>query len=285
MALSIVLHGSRIMSYATLMVYVDTDRTPEERVRLAARLAGQFNAALVGLSAIATRPPVAVEGMVIAESTTAEIKEMRAKLADKGNWFRNIAGADHRHVEWRSALDFPTVALAREARIADLVVIGQQASSGDVYSSLDPGGVVLKVGRPTLVVPEGVSVMRADHIVIGWKDTREARRAVRDALPFFREATRISIVEICAPGEEGAAQQHMNDVVRYLNRHRIIGGPRIILHRDRSGAALLIRLAQEEGADLLVTGAYGHSRLGEWIFGGVTRELLATSPICCLMSH
>jgi hypothetical protein len=156
-----------------------------------------------------------------------------------------------------------TVALAQEARIADLVVIGEQASSGDVYSLLHPGGVVLMVGRPTLVVPEGVSVLRADHIVIGWKDTSEARCAVRDALPFFREVTRISIVEICAPGEEGAAQEHMN-VVRYLNRHRIIGGP---------------------GADLLVTGAYGHSRLGEWIFGGVTRELLATSPICCLMSH
>ena len=273
------------MSYATLMVYVDTDCMPEHRVRLAARLAGQFNAALIGLSAIAIRPPVAAEGMIVAETTPAEIKEMRAKLADKGNWFRNIARAVHRNVEWRSVVDLPTVALAREARIADLVVIGQHASSRDVYSSLDPGEAVLTVGRPTLVVPEGVSVLRADHIVIGWRDTREARRAVRDALPFFREATRVSIVEICAPGEEGAAQENMNEVVRYLNHHRIIGGPRIILHQNGSGAALLIRLAQEEGADLLVTGAYGHSRLGEWIFGGLTRELLATSPICCLMSH
>jgi nucleotide-binding universal stress UspA family protein len=273
------------MSYATLMVYVDADRMPEERVRLAARLAGQFNAALIGLSAVAIRPPVAAEGMVIAETTAAEIKEIRAKLAEKGNWFRNIAGTVHRNLEWRSVLDFPTGALAREARIADLVVIGQHAPLGDVYSSVDPGEMILKAGRPTLVVPEGVSVLRADRIVIGWKDTREARCAVRDALPFFREATRVTIVEICAPGEEGAAQEHMDEVVRYLNRHRIIGGPRVILHRDRSGAALLIRLAQEEGADLLVTGAYGHSRLGEWIFGGVTHELLATSPICCLMSH
>lgn len=77
----------------------------------------------------------------------------------------------------------------------------------------------------------------------------------------------------------------MDDVGRYLNRHHITGGARVILHRDGSAAALLIRLTQDEGADLLVTGAYGHSRLGEWIFGGVTHELLATSPICCLMSH
>ena len=283
--MSIVLRGSRIMSCATIMVYVDTDRMPEHRVRLAARLAGQFNAVLIGLSAMAIRPPVVTDGMVIAGTTAAEFEEIRTKLADKGNWFRNIAGAVHRNVEWRSVVDLPTVALPREARIADLVVIGQHASSRDVYSSLDPGGAILRMGRPTLVVPEEVSVLRADHIVIGWRDTREARRAVRDALPFFREATRVSIVEICAPGEEGAAQENMNEVVRYLNRHRIIGGPRVILHRDGSGAALLIRLAQDEGADLLVTGAYGHSRLGEWIFGGVTRELLATSPICCLMSH
>jgi len=182
-------------------------------------------------------------------------------------------------------LDVPSVALAREARVADLVFVGQHAASGDVYSALDPGRVVLWTGRPTLVASEGVTVLRADHIVIGWKDTPEARRVVRDALPFLQEATRVTIVEICASGEESAARERMDDVARYLNRHHITGGPHVILHRDGSPATLLIRLAQDEGADLLVTGAYGHSRLGEWIFGGVTHELLATSPICCLMSH
>jgi nucleotide-binding universal stress UspA family protein len=223
--------------------------------------------------------------VLVADTNPTNVKEIRAKLADKGNRFRCIAGAIHRNVEWRSVLDFPTEGLASEARSADLVIIGQHAPSGDVYDVLDPGRVILRVGRPTLVVPEGVTVLRADHIVIGWKDTREARRVVRDALPFLHEATRVTIVEICASGEEVAAQERMDDLARYLNRHRITAGPRVILHRDGSGAALLIRLAQDEGADLLVTGAYGHSRLGEWIFGGVTRELLATSPICCLMTH
>jgi len=273
------------MSYATLMVYVETDRMPEQRVHLAAHLANKFNAALMGLSALAIRPPSVAEGIVVTETTATDIKELKAKLADTGNRFRSIAGAIHRNVEWRSVLDFPTEAMVREARIADLVIIGQHEAPGDIYNALDPGEAVLRAGRPILVVPDGVSSLRSDHVVIGWKDTREARRAVRDALPFLREATRITIVEICAPGEEGAAQEHMDDVARYLNRHRIVGGPRVILHRDGSGGALLIRLAQDEGADLLVSGAYGHSRLGEWIFGGVTRELLTTSPICCLMSH
>jgi nucleotide-binding universal stress UspA family protein len=130
-------------------------------------------------------------------------------------------------------------------------------------------------------VPDGVGALRSEHVVIGWKDSREARRAVQDAIPFLQEATRVTAVE----GEEAAAQEHIDDVARYLTRHRISCGPRIIIHQEGPGAGQLIRLAQDEGADLIVAGAYGHSRLGEWMFGGMTRDLLATSPICCLMSH
>jgi nucleotide-binding universal stress UspA family protein len=272
------------MSYATLMVYVDADGAPEARVRLAAGLADKFNATLIGMSALAAAP-IMPEGILAQSLTEVEVREMRAKLADRGNWFRRIAGGDHRRREWRAVLEFPTDALAREARSADLIVIGHAGRTQGIYGSLDPAGTVLTIGRPTLVVPDAASTLRADHVVIGWRDTREARRAVQDALPLLHQASRVTVVEICGSGEESAAREHLDDVARYLERHRISGGPRVILRREGSGASLLVRLAQDEGADLLVTGAYGHSRLGEWIFGGVSRELLATSPICCLMSH
>ena len=210
---------------------------------------------------------------------------MRTKLAHRGEWFRRIADANHRKVDWRAMLDFRAVALPREARSADLVIIGQVKAPVNAYTALDPGEAILKAGRPMLVVPDEVSTLRGEHVVIGWKDTREARRAVCDALPFLQRATRVTIVEACGPGEEKAAVGRLDDVARYLARHRVDGGPRIMLEQRGSGAEQLIRNAQEEDADLLVTGAYGHSRLGEWIFGGMTRELLATSPICCLMSH
>jgi nucleotide-binding universal stress UspA family protein len=279
-----VLKGSA-MSYATLMVYVDADNTPEQRVHLAASLADKFNATLIGLSALAIRSPFVAERVVIQEVIRDVINEIRAKLASKENWFRSIAGDDHRKLEWRPVLNFPSEALAREARSADLVVLGQSKGVRNAYTSLDLGRAVLKIGRPTLVVPNGVDSLRAAHVVIGWKDTREARRAVQDSLPFLREATRVTIVGICESGEENAARERLDDVARYLMRHRISGSPRVILHQEGSGAALLIRFAQDEAADLLVTGAYGHSRLGEWILGGMTQDLLATSPICCLMSH
>ena len=273
------------MPYAAVMIYIEGEGMPEQRVRLAAGLAGRFTAALIGVSALAIPPPIVADGMVMDGVTDVDIKLMEAKLADRGKWFRGIAGEDHPELEWRSELDFPTEAVARAARSADLVVIGRDKMRGSAYISLDPGEALLKMGRPTLVVPEGVSALRAEHVVIGWKDTREARRAVQDSLPFLQQAARVTIVEACGEGEEKTALGRLDDVTRYLTRHRIKGGPKVMLEQKGSGAEQLIRIAHEERADLLVTGAYGHSRLGEWVFGGMTRDLLATSPICCLMSH
>ena len=272
------------MSYATIMVYVEADSMPRERVRLSAQLASKFNATLIVVSARAIRPPILVGGIGVAALPDG-IPDIEARLAEKAKWLQLVVGADRPKLSWRPAVDFPVDALAREARSADLVVIGPMLVPGDAYGSLDPGEAILRLGRPALFVPGDVAVLQAEHVVIAWRDVREARRAVQDALPLLHEASRVTIAEICKPGDEERAQARLGDVASYLARHRINGGPRVILHREGSGAAQLIKLAQEDGADLLVTGAYGHSRLGEWIFGGVTRDLLASSPICCLMSH
>ena len=93
------------------------------------------------------------------------------------------------------------------------------------------------------------------------------------------------LFEARGEGEQTTALGRLDDVARYLSRHRVEGGPRVMVRQEGSGAAQLIEIAHEERADLLITGAYGHSRLGEWVFGGMTRELLSSSPICCLMSH
>jgi hypothetical protein len=95
-------------------------------------------------------------------------------------------------------------------------MIGQMKGPGGSLGSLDPGEALLKIGRPTLVVPDGVSSLRAEHVVIGWKDAREARRALQDSLPFLHEATRVTVVEICDPGKESTAQKQINDVVHYF---------------------------------------------------------------------
>jgi nucleotide-binding universal stress UspA family protein len=272
------------MSYATLLVYVNADRPSKQLVGVAAGLADKFSAKLIGLSALAVLPPFVAEGVVIVDNATEfDIAKMKATLADAGSRFGAAASAD-RETEWRSAIEFPTQTLISEARCADLILI-EKSKSGDIYRSIDAGAAILGAGRPFLVVPAAVRSLAAEHVVIGWKDTREARRAVQDALPFLHEAKRVTIMEICENDEMDIARHDVADVVRYLAQHRIKAESRIEIQARGSGADQIIGLAEDEGADLIVTGAYGHSRLNEWVFGGMTRDLLTSSPICCLMSH
>jgi nucleotide-binding universal stress UspA family protein len=268
--------------YRTLMVYVEDAALSESRIRLAADLAERYDATLIGFSAQMVRPPFVAGGVIIEEETEADVT---ARLAEREGHFRRILGSERRNVEWRSTVAPPTEALGRHARGADLIVIGQTRAKGDGYDSLDPVRAILRAGRPMLVVPDDTSELRMEHVVIGWKDSREARRAVMDALPFLHEAARVTIVEVCGAGEEESTLENLGDIARYLEHHKIKGNLEVVHHRDKSDGEQLIELSRNEHADLLVTGAYGHSRLGEWVFGGVTRDLLASSPICCLMSH
>jgi nucleotide-binding universal stress UspA family protein len=274
------------MSYATLLVYVNVDRVPKQLVSVAAGLADKFSAKLIGLSALAIMPPVAAEGVVIVDNATEfDIAQMKAKLEQAGNKFRAVAESDHQ-TEWRSFLEFPTETLITEARCADLIVVEKNEASWNIHRVADNGSAILGAGRPFLVVPTAVKSLAAEHVVVGWKDTREARRAVQDALPFLHEAKRVTIVEICEKDQMETTRHHVDDVVGYLGRHRVKAEARVETQLlGSTGADQIIGLALDEGADLLVTGAYGHSRLNEWVFGGMTRDLLTSSPICCLMSH
>src|SRR5271166_76621 len=210
------------MSYASILVYVDADRKPEQRVRIAAGLADRFNAILIGLSSLGIPPTVVLpNGMVIDQPTDVDFALMKARLAQNGAWFNSIAAAPNRKLEWRSELDLPEEAWVRQTRAADLVVMGTAKTAGGVDSSLNVGALILKMGRPALIVPEGIGSLVAERVVIGWKDTREARRAVQDALPFLHLAAHITIVEACGEGENNRAQARLNDVALYLKRHRI----------------------------------------------------------------
>ncbi len=209
------------MSYATLMAYIDFNDTPKDRVSLAVGLRDKFNTTLIGLCALAIKPVFLDESFSTYRVTDADLGIIMDKIASKGDWFRGLAQTEHRTVEWRPVLDFPMEVLPREARSADLVIIGRTKSLGDAYSSLDPGVALLRIGRPTLIVPDGVTSLRADRVVVGWKDTREARRAVRDALPFLRSSRRVTIAEISHPGGEDTAAEHITDVINYLARHGV----------------------------------------------------------------
>ncbi len=273
------------MSYATLMVHVDVDAKLGRRVNIAADLAERFRARLIGIAGWA---PMSVSAPEEPGNDTTQsdfhLQDMKTLLEQKGKEFRAAVSKLDGRTEWRFELDFPTEVVAREARAADLVIIGNERENRDPFRALDPGTLLLKAGRPVLVVPKGVASLSPRHVAIAWKDVREARRAVLDALPFLREAETVMIVEVVESGGDQAPHGG-KDVATYLARH----GIKVVTERVRpaevTAANSLLRLIEDENISLIVTGAYGHSRLGEWAFGGVTHDLLLESPICCLFSH
>jgi len=273
------------MTVAAVMVYVDPAQQAEEQVRVARSVATKLDASIIGVSAFAVEPSFVAEGVVIEETTPEDLKRMKAALAEKGQWFKEIVGFPKEKVEWRWGVEFPTVFLANEARSADLVVFKSRRGKVDPYHLIDPAGAVLRMGRPSILVPDHVHELQVDRVIVGWKDTREARIVVRDALPFLRKASRVTIIEICASDEQDLARRHVHDVAKYLQGHGVKSETDVRVHMAESDARHLIRVAKEEGADLIVTGAYGHSRLGEWMFGGMTRGLLDEAPVCVMMSH
>jgi nucleotide-binding universal stress UspA family protein len=119
---------------------------------------------------------------------------------------------------------------------------------------------------------------------VAWKDAREARRAIHDALPFLKLADEVSIAVAKPPGAEDADAQ-IADVAKYLERHDVHVAEQISTIAGEDEEDVLLDLARQHRVNLIVAGAYGRTRLSEWIFGGVTRRLLLNSPVPCLLSN
>lgn len=275
------------MAFASIMVHVDFDEQAQERIGVAAGLAARFNALLIGVAGWPLRKSGVLERSdteypPLEQSLRAQILEQLDKL---GETFRRAAGDNPHGVEWRASYHFPNEVIAAQARAADLIVIGRETLPGDAYRTFDPGAVILACGRPVLVVPRGTGRVQASRVLVAWKDGREARRAVRDALPFLKEAQSVTIAAVGAQELEPAVREQVADLARYLEHHRVAHRQEIVASTGEADGQVLLRIAEEQKADLIVAGAYGRSRLSEWIFGGVTRDLLIGSKVPCLFSN
>jgi nucleotide-binding universal stress UspA family protein len=275
------------MSFATMMVSVDPQTASSTRVQFAIDLADRFTATLIGVSGQGLMPIVADGGAGImpAQFAEDEYEQIMTDLALRQSWFHKTTEKSRVPTEWRSAVEPPTSLLAREARAADLIIVGQQRSFVDFTRVVDPADMVLRAGRPVLAVPPGTNTLNGKSVLIAWKDVRESRRAIQDSLPFLHEAEKVIVAEI-SEGDTDAdeARKHLEDVVHYLARHRIKASAWVPTSNGKP-VEVLLDLAKKEAIGLIVAGAYGHSRVGEWLFGGVTKALLNTSPVPCLFSH
>lgn len=275
-------------TYKTIVVGVDRGHRSPARMEIAARLAGGFGARLVALFALSAEP-------VSTYSDVRELMEQAAKRwydeasAEAERVFARVAGAGA-DARFRRTREDALAAMRVEGRLADLVILGQQDHRREDDSGLQPSftdEMVLSVGRPVLCIPcAGEFPTIGERVLVAWDGSREAARAVTDALPFLKRAKQVDIaifnpekLPLARESEPGAP------LVEYLACHGVKANLAIQHKAGESIGERLLSLAFDRSADLLVMGAYGHSRTRELILGGVTRTIRESMTVPVLMAH
>jgi nucleotide-binding universal stress UspA family protein len=276
------------MSYKTILVHLDSPPRSAEWLAFAFGLAAQFEAHLVGLYSPGVRR---IPSYALAEAGAALrdlVEQRRAENARQAQKQFREAAARHGDAgaEWRAA-DTAAAAVCLSARYADLVVAAQPEPQDAPEARLLADELALSAGRPVLFVPyAGRFAAAGKRVLIAWDGGREAARAVSDALPFLKRAEAVEVAVFDPErGRRNHGEQPGADIGLYLARH----GVKVSAHRQSGagfdvGAQILSRAA-DTSADLIVIGAYGHSRMRELVLGGVTRTMLESMTVPVLMSH
>jgi len=279
------------MKLSDILVLVDASPRAQMRLDIAAALARQYGAHLTALQVIDVAIPVMAMGdgggggAVIAElmeqmRQSALVAGVKLKAA-----FETALAREGIMGEWRQVEGTTPEILALHGRYADLLVMGQDDPESDSAGHLET--VLFDSGRPVLAIPFAGSFKTiGKRVLVGWNASREASRALHDALPLIAKAETTTVFlanpkrGLGAHGEEPGA-----DIARHLARHGLKVEVAKAIADDVADSALLLNQASDMGADLLVMGAYGHSRLREFILGGVTRSLLREMTVPVLLSH
>jgi nucleotide-binding universal stress UspA family protein len=281
------------MAYRTILVHLTTDKLTNGRVATAAALAQQFDAHLIGLAPTGwtQMPAMAMPGIDLAGYEAAAIAELRRQgqlcAASFDEQVRRLGVTTY---ESRVEEGDASGVMALAARYCDLTVVSQTdpdtAPAGP--SLILPQEVLLQSGRPLLVLPYAGtwSIAPAARILVGWNASREATRAIHDALPLMKKATSVEVAVFEPPADVDRAHGELPgaDIALWLARHGVTVNVKHVPVKVAAGEALLSHAADMD-ADLIVTGGYGHSRLRQAVLGGVTRTLLRSSPVPVLLSH
>jgi nucleotide-binding universal stress UspA family protein len=271
------------MPFKALLTHVADDRSCASRLRMTAGVARVLGAEIIGLGARAPWPYATNGGR--GDAFEAILEDARRSLETARRQFQDQLGDPAIAKSWRSEVGYPDDVMASHARAADLIL--SYPTRGEVDRTLyaTPDTLVMETGLPVLLMPSKEAQFRADTILLAWKNTRESRRAISVTLPLLAGAKRVLVAAVCGAAEIGPVEQELADVVQRLARHGVNATSLAEAGAPGAAGGKLLRIAETDKSDLIVAGAYGHSRLREWVLGGVTRDLLADGRRFVLLSH
>lgn len=274
--------------YSTLMVYLDPFADNLHLLQITAALADRFNASVRCVSATRLVGVAYDVGGIPGGIVDVGHGELVEQLEANKQSALAVLQRPGRQVEWRTiVIPGPLeAAVIGEICGADLVIASanyrESLTRGTPF--LNIGDLVMQSGRPVLIIPPATVELKAHHVLVAWKDTREARRAVSDALPLLQSAERVLVVQLAREKNIANAELGVAEVLGWLKRHEVSAQGMTLPEHGRNGPQLA-EVAANEGIELIVAGAYGHSRFREWALGGVTRNLLLYGDLCALVSH
>src|SRR5882757_5435775 len=285
------------MSFKDILIHLDEGPRSSTRLKIAVDLARRQKAHLTGIFVVdipgsdlffgAGMPFSAGGGMDQMVSSLRTEATSRAEAA--GQEFREALRRDGLEGEWRTVEGDTISLLALHARYADLTVLGQP-NEDEAYKGPSADAVLVNVllssGRPILAVPYAGKFERVgERVLVAWNASREATRAVNDALPLLRDATAVTVLAVNPRhGIDGHGDVPAADIALHLARHGVKAEAAHTVAHDISEGDALLSYAADLGADLIVSGGYGHSRAREMVFGGVTRTLLQEMTVPMLLS-
>ena len=285
------------MAVKDILVHLDTSPRTDTWLSIAAGLAVKHGAHLTGLCVIDLPPPDVFYGFPSAfmdvqraEDVIARMRETRLQEIEAVETkFRDRLRRDGLSGEWRVVEGDTAEVLALHTRYADLTVLGQPDPSAVEPNRYGQFSVstLMSCGRPLLVVPfAGSFDDLGANVLVGWNASAEAARAVNEAIPLMQRATKVTVLSINPRrGINGDGDVPAADMALHLARHGIRAEAAHTVAHDIPEGDALLSYAADIGADLLVCGMYGHSRLRELAFGGVTRSLLTEMTLPVFMMH
>lgn len=276
------------MAVKDLLVHVDAGAATPARLDLAVALARKHQAHLTMLHILSWPTiPSYVTAQIPAAVLDAQRDTVRAEAGRLEQTLRARGGAADVQLEWRSVEGDPVEVATVHGRYSDLVIIGQAAADdpGASHAVELPEQLALEVGRPVLVVPRyGAFPTIGERVLVAWNGSREGTRAINDAMPILAGAKTVTVLSINPPS--GSSRRVPGaDIALHLARHGVKSEAATAMAEDIAVGDILLSRASDLGADLIVMGAYGHSRVRELVLGGATRHILQHMTVPILMSH